>query len=1150
MEQGLPGTALNQGAVSVLAQSTSSLSQGNIVAPVLAEIEYPRSTQGPGFETLAPATSMMADSSFLVDVKVASVRSVDASMFGIESFDSGNEMNGNADEAFATAAATAAAATVDIAGVVGDALAHRFTTDRDKLIEQAGKILDRNPKSVRENMKNFTNEVYDIEHDIEDKKRIKDNKRFDYQIDKMEKRESSLLAHVKETIAKQRELRQSIFHDDGRDTIIVSDYINDTNFDKVKNRLRGEVFQKVFSTDTFENEKTIANAHQMGNSFKPSNVLFDNKANAYYRPYSDINTGVKQICEARSLFLHRKQTLSLKPTKNEKAKPTKNEIALHTAIVKLQAKFDNKLLEEIVEQIKGIDNQKIHVERNASDNSLAGEICQLAHVGKGFVTKCEARTNSEKTDNKIIFFHDKCQTIIVDDRVNDDFKINSILPSEVVKKMGPESKEWVKAHVWKEEYDGKQLDTEYKALEDKYMKKPRDETAAAQRILNMEKEFVGAKVFEHSSYEKSLDRDDMIYFVPTHFLEDVEYQNGDNENILYKNASTLTFKDIAQAKRIIQLILLQDIEEITSIGYCAEAEDENDPVSSLYEIKMLTNVQEDEMVKKRKKNQEDEEKLVSELEVQLNLMEVDVPEFKNQRFGLLRKLKAVKANLKERLTSRRKLAYQLLSESRRSVDSVTQQRMWMTIWSACPWDKTLEMDIKTKNQYQNKVMEYLTFNGLGERLGKGLRNGKQLVSNVVSTLWKECLRKTQLIINSVKKVKDVVKNVAIYVFELVASVTQKILNISLECIGKSYEEIADINKTIEGLESKLTSFITEEWKKAKVKANSMAKNTYLLNKLHRSLVDWDGETYHELQKQSDMNKHYYSKFDPTELGFDAIRHGYGPSYHAMFPMPDKFVLVQSSRGHLVKGTTNTPTSYYGLPTHEITSYSQYSQQKMLESVNKFQTTVKWLKLNKNINLDWRRKIVDISDSGSSIWFKTELPKNYKNAIDKYEKQTREMHENTKRLELQIKGLDKRLELQIKGESANIIEILVKEEMRKYDEQIVARTTLVKKEEEKCRYWCKDYYYQWDEKRKKIKKISVDGEPNENGDVVGKVVLELNGNVKLIRVDIDNVRAFIANCEGNLQKIVTKTCYTELTMDGGRAVTTKKKKKRKKEKRKK
>jgi len=47
LEQGLPGTALNQGAVSVLAQSTSSLSQGNIVAPVLAEIEYPRSTQGP-----------------------------------------------------------------------------------------------------------------------------------------------------------------------------------------------------------------------------------------------------------------------------------------------------------------------------------------------------------------------------------------------------------------------------------------------------------------------------------------------------------------------------------------------------------------------------------------------------------------------------------------------------------------------------------------------------------------------------------------------------------------------------------------------------------------------------------------------------------------------------------------------------------------------------------------------------------------------------------------------------------------------------------------------------------------------------------------------------------------------------------------------
>ena len=80
------------------------------MAPVLAEIEYPRSTQGPGFETLAPATSMMADSSFLVDVKVASVRSVDASMFGIESFDSGNEMNGNADEAFATAAAAAAAA--------------------------------------------------------------------------------------------------------------------------------------------------------------------------------------------------------------------------------------------------------------------------------------------------------------------------------------------------------------------------------------------------------------------------------------------------------------------------------------------------------------------------------------------------------------------------------------------------------------------------------------------------------------------------------------------------------------------------------------------------------------------------------------------------------------------------------------------------------------------------------------------------------------------------------------------------------------------------------------------------------------------------------------------------------------------------------
>lgn len=94
MEQGLPGTALNQGAVSVLAQSTSSLSQGNIVAPVLAEIEYPRSTQGTGFETLAPATSMMADSSFLVDVKVASVRSVDASMFGIDSANSNLEQRG------------------------------------------------------------------------------------------------------------------------------------------------------------------------------------------------------------------------------------------------------------------------------------------------------------------------------------------------------------------------------------------------------------------------------------------------------------------------------------------------------------------------------------------------------------------------------------------------------------------------------------------------------------------------------------------------------------------------------------------------------------------------------------------------------------------------------------------------------------------------------------------------------------------------------------------------------------------------------------------------------------------------------------------------------------------------------------------------
>ena len=956
----------------------------------------------------------------------------------------------------------------------------------------------------------------DIEDDIEDKKRIKDNKRFDYQIDKMEKRESSILAHVRETIVKQRKLRKSIFRDDGRDTIKVSDYINDTNFDKVKNRLMGEVFQKVFSTDTFENEKTIANAHQMGNSFKPSNVLFDNKANTYYRPYSDINTGVKQICEARSLFLHRK---SLKP------KPTKNEIALHTAIVKLQAKFDNKLLLMRYEQIKGIDNEKIHVERNASDNSLAGEICQLAHVGKGFVTECEARTNSEKTDNSIIFFHDQWETIIVDKNTHDDFKINSILPPEVVKKMGPESKEWVFADDWKEDY-GKQLDTEYKALETKYMTKPRDKTAAAQRILNMEKEFVGAKVIEDSSYEKSLDSDDMIYFVPTHFLEDVEYQNGDNENILYKNASTLTFKDIAQAKRIIQLILLQDIEEITSIGYCAEAEDENDPVSSLYEIKMLTNVQQDEMVKKGKKNQEDEENLVSELEVQLNLMEVDVPEFKNQRFGLLRKLKAVKANLKERLTSRRKLAYQLLSESRRSGDCVTEQRMWMTIWSACSWDKTHEMSIEEKNQYQNKVMEYVTFNGLGERLGERLRNGKQLISDVVSTLWEESKSAVKFVVN---KAKDVVKNVAIYVFELVASVTQKILKFSLECIGKSYEEIADINKTIEGLESKLTSFITEEWKKAKVKANSMmvkansmmvdggilvAKNTYLLNKLHRSLVDWDGETYHELRKQSDMNKHYYSKFDPTELGFDAIRHGYGPSYHAMFPMPDKFVLVQSSRGHLVKGTTNTPTSYYGLPTHEITSYSQYSQQKMLESVNKFQTTVKWL--NKKINLPWRRKIVDISDSGSSVWFKTELPKNYKNAIDKYEKESREMHENTKRLELQIKG-----------ELAVNIEILVKIEMGKYDKEIVARTTLVNKEEKKCRYWCKDYYYQWDEKRKKIKRISVDGELNENGDVVGKVVLELNDNVKLIRVDIDNVTDFIANCEGNLHKVVTKTCYTEL-----------------------